>query len=175
MIKAGKRSDAIGTIRDLLPTFIDLAGMKHPGTSFRGREVMLPQGRSLLPLLRGEVERVYPEDAYFGNEMGQRSLRQGDWKIVWDTRRPVEERKWQLFNLKADISEQNDLAAREPARTAALAKLFDQFVAENGVILQQGPPAGGGARGSGPAGARGQGPGGPPAQRAPEPPPPRGN
>ena len=54
LVKGGTRSDAMGTVRDILPTFLELAGSKHPGASYKGREVLPIQGESLLPMLSGK-------------------------------------------------------------------------------------------------------------------------
>jgi arylsulfatase len=159
-IKAGTSSAATGTIMDMLPTFLDLAGASHPGSTFRGREVQPLQGASLMPLLTGQSDTIHGADAVFAFELlGQRSVRQGDWKIVWDTRQQADAPGWQLFNLRNDIGEQHNLAAGEPEQLAKLVAQWDRFVADNGVILGvgAGPRRGGG----GAQGRRGGGAGGP--------------
>jgi arylsulfatase A-like enzyme len=135
MIEAGSRSDGVGTIMDLLPTFLAVAGAQHPGATYRGMPVVPVKGVSLLPMLSGEVGEVHPADTVFGWELlGQRSVRQGDWKIVWDQRRPPTERRWQLFNLAADPFEQHDLSATNPEQLAVMERLWEQYDAENGVV-----------------------------------------
>jgi arylsulfatase len=71
----------------------------------------------------------------FGWELlGQRSVRQGDWKIVWDARVPQAQRRWQLFNLASDPFEQRDLSASSPEQLAVMERLWDQYDEENGVV-----------------------------------------
>jgi arylsulfatase len=135
LVPQGTRSDAVGTIKDLLPTFLALAGAEHPGTTYRGMPVVPVQGRSLLPLLTGAAAEVHPADTVFGWELlGQRAVRQGDWKIVWDQRVPPEQRRWQLFNLASDPSEQHDLSASNPEQLAAMERLWERYDEENGVV-----------------------------------------
>ncbi len=135
MVARGSRSDGVGTVMDLLPTFLALAGAQHPGTTYRGMPVVPATGVSLLPLLTGEAEEVHSAATIFGFELlGQRSVRQGDWKIVWDQRVPAEQRRWQLFDLAADPSEQHDLSESDPAQLAAMQALWDRYAEENGVI-----------------------------------------
>ena len=135
MIEAGTRSDGVGTIMDLLPTFLAVAGAQHPGTTYRGMPVVPVKGVSLLPMLSGEATEVHAADTVFGWELlGQRSVRQGDWKIVWDQRRPPAERRWQLFNLASDPFEQHDLSATNPEQLAVMERLWEQYDAENGVV-----------------------------------------
>jgi arylsulfatase len=47
----------------------------------------------------------------------------------WDANKDV----WELYDLANDFSQANDLAAREPARLAALQKVFDEQAKENKV------------------------------------------
>jgi len=134
-IKAGTRSDATGTILDVLPTFLELAGTQHPGATWRDKPVLQPQGKSLLPVLHGKASAVHAEDAVFGWELfGHRAIRQGDWKIVWDQSAPEADRRWQLFNLADDPFEQNDLAASSPGKLQQMLALWDAYDEENGVV-----------------------------------------
>ena len=134
-VKPGTRSDAIGTVMDLLPTFLALAGAQHPGTTYRGMPVLPIKGVSLLPLLTGAATATHPADETFGWELlGQRSVRQGDWKLVWDQRLPADQRRWQLFNLAADPFEQHDLSANDPEQLAHMLGRWDQYDEEAGVI-----------------------------------------
>lgn len=134
MIEGGRHSDAFGTIMDLMPTFLELAETKHPGTHYRGEEVLQPQGRSLLPLLNGESARIHPEDTYVGWELfGHRGVRQGDWKIVWDAA-VGDNAQWLLFNVEEDRLAQYNLAEEEPEKLAEMVELWDRYADENGVI-----------------------------------------
>ena len=42
---------------------------------------------------------------------------------------------WQLYNLAADLAEAHDLAAEMPGKVEELAKLWQQYAEENGIIL----------------------------------------
>ena len=131
----GTRNDGFGTVMDLLPTFLALAGTQHPGTEYRGQEVLPVKGKSLLPLFEGEVSQVHQPDEFMGWELyGHRSIRQGNWKIVWDQALPVLERRWQLFNLADDPFEQHDVSAEYPQQFADMQRLWEQYDAENEVI-----------------------------------------
>ena len=137
-VAPGTRNDVIGTAMDVMPTFLELAGATHPAPIYKGNAVEPMQGRSLLPELTGSGE-LDDDSHWFGVELyGQRAIRQGDWKIVWDAAAPDGERGWQLFNLADDPAEQFDLAAAEPERFAAMQKLWHQYERNNGVILTSG-------------------------------------
>lgn len=134
-ISGGTRSETTGTVMDLLPTFLALAGTKHPGTTYRGREVLPPQGMSLLPVLFGETDAVRRREYLFGWELhGHRSVRAGNWKLVWDNAQSPAERRWQLFDLTTDLSEQNDLSADFPARHAEMLDSWTRYEKTSGVI-----------------------------------------
>jgi arylsulfatase A-like enzyme len=134
-VAAGSRSDATGTVMDLLPTFLAVAGSKHPGTKFRGRDVLPPRGRSLLPVLYGNAPDVYGAADILGWEQGgPRAVRQGDWKLVWDGAGAPAQRGWRLFDLAKDRWEQNDLSKANPEKFAEMQRAWERYDQEVGVI-----------------------------------------
>jgi len=107
-IPEGIHCNAQCYLRDLYPTACDLAGIDVP---------QMVQGKSLVPLLRGDTTSIYPSVfAAFGK--AQRMIRTDRWKLI---HYPKIER-FQLFNLSADPHELNDLAAG-PCRAAVIADL----------------------------------------------------
>lgn len=132
--RAGTSVDGVGAVMDLLPTFLELAGASHPGSTYNGRPVLPVAGVSLLPMLRGEVDSPRRDPDYLGWELGgQRGIRAGDWKIVWDGREG-DQAHWRLFNLAEDISEQNDLAGSEPEKFAEMLVLWEDYHMRNHLI-----------------------------------------
>ena len=120
---------------DITPTVLELAGIAHPGTEYRGREVAPMRGRSLLPYLSGDTDTVHDDVAATGWELfGRRAIRQGDWKALY-LPAPYGPGRWQLYDLSADRGEIDDLAASRPDKLAELLALWDRYVADNGVIL----------------------------------------
>jgi arylsulfatase A-like enzyme len=71
-------------------------------------------GVNLLPFLTGE-KQGRPHQQLFWRAGEKHAARVGDWKLVQDRTGGVE-----LFNLKDDIREKNDLAAKEPAKLKEL-------------------------------------------------------
>ncbi len=134
-VKAGTRSDATGTVMDLLPTFLAAAGGTLPDGTYRGKPVEPVKGLSLLPVFFGEKATAHAPDAVFGWELfGHRAVRQGDWKLVWDHAAPEAQRHWQLFNLAADPFEQKDLSKAEPERFNQMLTLWERYDEQNGVV-----------------------------------------
>jgi len=113
----------IGT--DLFPTFLDITGAPRP------QEQPL-DGESLAPLLtgRGTLDRdalFWHFPAYLEAYRGGRSqgpwrttpagaIRQGDWKLI----EFFEDGRLELYNLKEDIGEANNLAETRPGKAKAL-------------------------------------------------------
>jgi len=126
---------AFSTVMDIAPTVLELAGVAHPGTEYRGRQVEPMRGRSLLPYLSGDNEAVHDAATGTGWELfGRRAIRQGDWKAV-HLPAPYGPGAWQLYDLSADRGEIDDLAAARPDKLAELLALWDRYVEETGVIL----------------------------------------
>ena len=64
---------------------------------------------------------------------GRKAIRKGDWKII-DNNKPFGEGNWELYNIKIDPFERNDLSAIEPQKLSDMVKLWDQYAEKNGVI-----------------------------------------
>lgn len=132
---AGTYTRAPALIQDLMPTFLQLAGTEHPGTRYKGRDVQPIEGRSLVPLLEGHADAVYgPDDALGWELFGHRALRKGDWKVLWADGKNGSD-TWQLFNLAEDPREVVDLASEYPEKLRELVALWEDYAAENNVIL----------------------------------------
>lgn len=83
-LRSGGITDSFCTVMDILPTMLDLAGVKSPGKQFRGREVVPVRGSSWLPHLSGgQVGFHDEEEEITGWELfGLRAIRKGPWKAV---------------------------------------------------------------------------------------------
>ncbi len=99
-IRPGSLLDALVELRDVMPTLLDCAGLPIPSSV---------EGRSFLPLARGEAEPwrewLHGEHTVFG--MSMQWVTDGRWKYVWFSSDGHE----QLFDLTNDPCECHDLAA----------------------------------------------------------------
>ena len=66
--------------------------------------------------------------------LGKKGIRVGRWKLV-QMPPPFGTGEWELYDLDADLAEQNDLAAEIPDKVAELEALWNHYARENGVIL----------------------------------------
>lgn len=129
--RQGAISGAFGTVQDVVPTFLELAGLPAATTSFEGRTVEPVRGTSWASYLAGKSEQVHPQDEATGWELfGHRALRQGDWKLVG-----LANGAWELFNVVKDPGETRDLAQQEPAKLQQLVAAWQDYVKQVGVIL----------------------------------------
>ncbi len=108
-IAAGRRIDALMYQHCLFPTLCDLAGLSMPATL---------QFPSLLPLLRGERDRLF-DSVYCAYRGFQRMVRTDKTKLILYP----EVKKLQLFDIEKDPWEMNNLAG-DPARSATVSELF---------------------------------------------------
>jgi arylsulfatase len=137
---AGNINPSVLHVMDILPTFLESAGVKHPSEE-AGSKVARPKGKSMWPLLAGREESTRTEVEWIGGELfGNRMIRQGDWKLLYLLPSVGGKGDWELFNLKHDPAEMRDLSAEEPEKRAAMIRLWDEYVTESGVILSNAGP-----------------------------------
>ncbi len=113
--KAGSVCEAPVVLTDLMPTFMDAAGI-DPGKTTGPLD-----GESLTKLLRGENQRARTMFWHFPHYTNQGSkpagaMREGDWKMIED----YETGRAQLFDLSKDAGETTDLATQEPERVSSM-------------------------------------------------------
>jgi arylsulfatase len=125
---------AFVNVRDITPTLLDYTGVQHPST-FNGREVHPVMGKSLKPLLEGTVDRIYnTEDAVSQELFNSTSVFMGDWKAMRNIP-PVSDGKWHLFNITADVGENNDLSTKYPEILQKMTQAYDKYAKDVGVVV----------------------------------------
>ena len=112
-VKAGATCSEPVTSVDFYPTMLELAGAKPPA----GQAL---DGVSLVGLLKqtGKPKReaIFWHYPHYHHSTPAGAIRQGDWKLI----EFYEDGKLELYNLKTDIGEKTNLAAKEPRRAAAM-------------------------------------------------------
>ena len=144
VIEPGSVSDIAVNGVDLMPTFAEMASVDPPGSQ-------PVDGLSIMPILKGEedafdhdrsmffhfplyiggnwIDNVLP--VYNGPENYWRGvplsvIMKGDYKLIYY----YEYERYELFNLRDDISEQNDLADTQPLLAQSLFNELMQWVEE---------------------------------------------
>ncbi len=125
---------AFATIKDMAPTFLDVAGSTYP-TSYNGRPLAPYQGASLLPFLNNAKQNVHDDDYVMGWELfGRCALRKGKWKIR-KIEFPFGTGSFELFNLEEDPTESKDVSKQHPDTYQEMLDHWQRYVKDNGVIL----------------------------------------
>jgi len=130
VIPAGARVPQVVELIDVLPTLLDLVGVAKPAEQ---------HGKSLVPYLErpGEGGRGMPAFSEYGSSTIHTVL-QDNWKLVHNPQGfspicipdappnhyPIG--KEELYDLSRDPGEKENLAARQPAKVAELARLIDR-------------------------------------------------
>ena len=134
-IKSGTRSDEYATVLDLPATFLDVAHIAPPGAIYKGKDIHPQEGRSLANFLYKNETPVHgPDDVTALEILDRRSVRKGDWKIVWSNP-PWGEKGWELFNVVDDPAEAHNLAVSNPEKLEELLALWRDYVERDGLIL----------------------------------------
>lgn len=122
------------TVMDILPTVLDLAGVKHPGQTYKGRRVATPRGKSWVNYLSGKASFVHDENTVTGWELfGQQAIRKSQYKALYIPK-PFGPEKWQLFDVVEDPGETEDLAEKEPEVLKELTDHWAVYASETGLI-----------------------------------------
>lgn len=111
---------------DVFPTLLDIAGIPLPVNRTL-------DSASILPLLQ-EKPFIRPRPLYWRNHFHhfRIALRDGEWKIIGDSRRTT----FELYNLRIDPRETTDLSAHEPAKFLAMKKALIDYDRE---VIAEGP------------------------------------
>ena len=124
--RGGQITHQVGHVIDLMATCLDVAGCDYP-TEFRGRKPLPLEGRSLVPVFKGQRRASHELLAW--DAPRNQALRMGSWKIV-NARRGA---PWKLFHLETDPTECTDLASQHPERVKAMAERFSKWCARVGI------------------------------------------
>ncbi len=137
-ISANQIEDTPVHIIDFFPTFAEL------GDAYDQTDSNQLDGTSLVPIFDGkEIKQRalfghFPRRKQVGSPVGGSFIRRGDFKLYLhygynDDR----SNKIELFNLKNDISETENLANKMPKERDAMVKELNQWLAETGALLPQ--------------------------------------
>jgi arylsulfatase A-like enzyme len=142
-IPAGRSSDQLICLNDLMATCAEVTGTRLPENA--GEDSV-----SLLPVLLGQDVPPLHEALVHHSIDGSFAIRQGQWKLElcagsggWSAPKPASKEEkglppTQLYDLSSDIAETRNLAAEKPEIVARLTKLLEKYVADGRTT--PGPP-----------------------------------
>lgn len=120
-----------GFLPDIMATCVDLAAAEYP-QEYQGNQIPAAAGKSLLPLISGLRKPVHDEPLFWEHE-GNKAVRLGKYKLVQYWKRDRKD-NWELYDLEADRTETNDLAASVPEKVAEMAALYEEWADQNEVL-----------------------------------------
>jgi arylsulfatase A-like enzyme len=129
-LAAGSESDQPVISNDLYPTLLDLAGLPLRPQDHK-------DGISLQPLLRGEPfsghEALYWHYPHYhgAGETPSSAIRMGDYKFI----RHYEDGDRELYSLREDMGETNNLVCAMPEKAAALEAKMDEWLTAGGAHI----------------------------------------
>lgn len=135
LIKPGQIYSGPAHIIDIMPTFTEIAGGRYP-EEFNGKEILPMEGVTLVPAFKGkEIKRKSP---LFWEHEGNRAVMDGEWKLVsaYDNGKK-KFMEWELYNLKEDRSELNDLSEKFPEKKAEMIRAYEKWTQRVGVVSKE--------------------------------------
>ena len=108
--------EGVGHVMDLMPTALELAGVKTEGL----------HGRSLSHFWTGRKEG---ERTLCWEHEGNKAIRKGAWKLV----KEHDQAEWRLYDMRSDPTESRDLAAAQRERVASMLAEYHAWEEEVGV------------------------------------------
>jgi len=141
VIRPGSTSGELVQSIDLVPTLLAMTGVEAPAEQRF-------DGVSIVPALEGgrlDREAIFVHHPHYGAPAAHKpstSVRKGDWKLIrFYADGPGQADRFELYDLRADSGERNDLAAARPDQVAALAPLIDRFLEQTGAVVPKPNPA----------------------------------
>lgn len=127
VVRPGSAMETPVSVEDLFPTILDMAGIKNP------KIIQTIDGKDLVPLLSGRTKDLGERPFFWHfpvkwtNQDGPAinffsAVARGDWKLVVSLRTGKKE----LYNIRKDIGETQDLAAQHPDKVRELAVLLGE-------------------------------------------------
>lgn len=123
-LPAGTTCDQVVSSLDIYATCAAMIGSQPKD---RRGKVQPLGGHDMRDVLRGKLDAQ--RGPLFWRQGGRAALRDGNWKIVAPGR-DASNRKWELYNISADIGETNNLAGENPDKLTQLRKRFEQLDAQ---------------------------------------------
>jgi arylsulfatase A-like enzyme len=124
LVKAGTVSDLPCAFWDMMPTLLDASAVKIPANI---------DGISFLPTLKGQKQTKKHNSFYweFYEMGGKQAIIAGDWKLIKLNVKDSVKSYFELYNLKNDITEKNNLVQLQPAKVNELTKMMVKEHTEN--------------------------------------------
>ncbi|TLP61388.1 arylsulfatase [Parasedimentitalea maritima] len=127
VVEPGSRINSFSYVRDIMPTLLELAGVDMPGPVYDGRDINVPDGISMLPVLKSETDTVRGDDNPVGYELaGSSAVFQGRYKLMQNLE-PKGTGDWELYDIETDPSELTNIADQMPDLVEELIAFYASY------------------------------------------------
>lgn len=140
--KTGVKSDSLIQSEDIYRSLIEMAGLEVPEN--QGQDSI-----SFVPVLKGEQGKRDAVITYFPHAPRvpdvlppSVTIRKGDWKLIRvfnDS--PDQSHRYELYNVKNDIGERNNVAGENPELLQELDKRIENFLVDTNAVIPVKNPA----------------------------------
>jgi hypothetical protein len=142
VVRPGSKCSEVISSIDFYPAMLQMAAIEP-------KEGQVIDGVSLVPLLKGGVrlerEAIFCHFPHYVRATGNlpsTSVRKGDWKLIrFYGEGPERSHGYELYNLKDDIGEANNLASKMPEKVQELDALIEKFLRDTGALVPFKNPA----------------------------------
>lgn len=130
----GDISDTFVSVKDLPTTILEYAGITHPMTEYKGREIVAPSGKNMIPFLKGDSKTVHGAKDWTAFELfGNGYIVRGDYKAMKVRTGMWGDGKWHLYHLRNDPAESTPLEGKLPEELAELIAIYDNYAKKNNI------------------------------------------
>lgn len=119
-IDGGRDIKALSAHIDLMPTLVDLCKLTTP-------ENLKYDGQSLAPLLKGEVESWPERTLFVHNQRVEYPVKDKEYQVLTEKWRLVKREKDELYDIKADPGQREDMAAAHPDVVKELYSRYEEW------------------------------------------------
>lgn len=119
---------------DITPTILDITGLRAPEV-YHGIPQKPVEGASIAATFK-DSSAPDPRHVQYFEQLGNRAIWKDGWKLVTEHKdgADFDTDRWELYNLREDFSETNDLAATNLAKVEELKKLWWSEAEKYGVL-----------------------------------------
>jgi arylsulfatase len=129
----GQLRQTPGHMIDIVPTILDILDIEKPAR-WEGEMIPPAPGKSLVPALAQDI--TVDRDFLWWLHGGNRAIRVGDWKLV-----AAKGDRWELYDLRADRAEANNLAKQQPDKVRQLEALWNGQLKEASSLATKTAPS----------------------------------
>jgi arylsulfatase len=133
--RAGEISNAVISVKDLPMTILDYAGVEHPQTQYKDREIVAPSGVTARPFLEGTSDEIRSEKEWYAFELfGNGYIMQGNFKAMKVRKGMFGDSEWHLYNVVSDPSEMHPLEDTMTDKFESMKALYVAYAEKNNIM-----------------------------------------